>query len=43
VGINGGWADSGNLIVGGPIDHRGGYDTMLEIVVGLTQPHKTGL
>jgi len=34
VDINGGWSDSGNLITGGPRDLEGGFDTILEFVVG---------
>jgi len=30
---NGGWLDKGNLMAGAPIDHGGGFNTILEIVV----------
>jgi len=43
VDIYGGWPDSGNLIAGDPTDLGGGLDTILEFVVGPTQPHKSGL
>jgi len=42
VDINGGLTESGNPIVGSPIDLGGGSNTILEIVVGLTQSYKTG-
>jgi hypothetical protein len=32
-----------NLILGGPTDHGGNSDTILELWVDLTYPYKTGL
>jgi len=37
VDINGGWSDSENLIAGGPTDLEEDSDTILEIVLDLTQ------